>query len=375
MRTGEHRVLLLDENNQADRWVQLAEAVASGRAFTVAYRSSLVVFDGDRDDALGAAISLADAAESAGIGCMIWASGRPGHVQVILSLPPDAKRGDWKAQGERLGLEPRTRSRPPLSPHRHGLPVRLVRPAAVWDVINLLAPPPWVKGWSEGLTPRTWARIRNGDPEARTESEAVYRIACGMISKGWQPEHAFRVLMDERNVGGRGLRQRVKRRGERHARRWFVESVWPRAEKFATTNPPITDPTEARVAIMLFQTEASVCSWSGTFTAHRGNEQVRVRAGSARRAFEGIVEIALKGGTVAPYLSERTLALVCGFGHRRTVRNALDVLIHLGWIERVSKGAGSSGSVYRLLLQGPRRNVADDPQRHHRRWGCISLVG
>jgi hypothetical protein len=171
-------------------------------------------------------------------------------------------------------------------------------------------------------------------------------------------------LVNPQNKGGEALRKRLRERGERAARTWFFDEVWPDAEQYVAENPPIRDATEARIAIAELRAEADRWKWS-TVEVHIRAEghiiraevlAVRVAGPSVRRALEGICDIASTAGTVRPYVGERHLADVAGFGSRATVRKALRALVVLGWIEQDQPGKGRAAATYRLLLAGQRRN-------------------
>ncbi len=364
MRLGRRRVLLLDTDNNGDGWVSLDEAARSGRAFTAHYRSDLLCIDADSERTAAAASTIADELSGLGFRPVEWASGRTGHRQVIVHIPDDRLRLQVEKDARGLGIDVRRHSRPPLSPHRLGLPVALIRPQTVQEALDALGAPLGAGQPSERPTAsaRTWRLIRWGDPTAQSGSEAVYRIACGLIGRGFTPEHGYALLVNPQNKGGEALRKRLRERGERAARTWFFDEVWPDAEQYVAENPPIRDATQARIAIAELRAEADRWKWSTVEVHIRAEvyiiraETVRVAGPSVRRALEGVCDIASTAGTVRPYVGERHLADVAGFGSRATVRKALRALVVLGWIEQDQPGKGRAAATYRLLLAGQRCN-------------------
>ena len=331
-----------------------------GRAFAVLFRRDLVVCDGDRADAAQAVQKLATELEKAGHASVVWASGRPGHRQIIFTVSSRREWVEWCRCARDLGLEPRTRSRPPLSPHRLALPVALLRPATVRETVEVLQQRPQSGSESHGgVSAATWRRIRHGDPTLPSGSEVVHRIAIGFVASGHDAEWAYRILLKPENLGGEALRKRLAQRGEVGARRWFFEYVWPPAEDWVAEHPPISDPTAARAAITAIKEEIDHHPWPSVVISQQPRI-VRVAGSSVLRCLEGIIAIALKAGTIVPYVSTRHLADVAGFGSTQTARRAVQALAILGWIKPISKGTGRRASTYRLLAQGRRKN---DTQR------------
>lgn len=353
------RVLLINANNAADGWVSLDEAVRSGRTFTVRYRDDLMCLDGDSELTARAAVAIADQLEAIEYRPVVWATGSPGHVQVVVHIPDDRVRADTKEKARECGIDVRQDSRAPLAPHRLGLPVALLAPETVEEALRALGAPSEA-GQPENrprASARTWGRIRWGDPTAQSGSECAYRVACGLVGRGFTPEHGYALLLDPRNKGGEALRKRLRERGERAARAWWFDTVWLDAKRYVAENPPVRDPTEARLAIVQMRSEADRWRWS-TVEVHirPGAAPVRVAGSSVRRALEGLLDIASAAGTVVPYIGERHLADMAGFGSRWTVRKCLRALAALGWITEEEPGKGRAAATYRLLLDGVRRN-------------------
>ncbi len=354
---GRRRVTLLNENNEADGWVSLEEAVRTGRAFFVRYREDLLCLDCDSEPTAAAGSEIADDAVERGFPSVEWASGRPDHRQVVVRIPDPTELSKWKERAKGLGIDVRRDSRPPLSPHRLGLPVALIRPETAQEALAALGSPsvPGQPLDRPRASAATWRRIRWGDSTAESGSEVGFRIACGLAGRSVPAEQGYWLLLDERNVGGEALRKRFRQGGERAARRWWFDHVWPTAEKYVAENPPLTSATDARLAIVRLREEADRWKWS-TVELPGGYLPSRVTGSSVRRGLEGVLDIASTAGTIRPYIGERHLADVAGFGSRNTTRKALLALTTLGWLKRETPGKGREASTYRLVLDGPRRN-------------------
>lgn len=357
------RVLLLHEDNEGDQWVSLPEAVALGAPFTTNYRPELLVVDADKPGSATATESLAQAMKAQGLTPVLWASGRPDHRQLVVRVPDLRERRRWAATAKAKGMDVRRRSRPPLSPHRLGLSVRLVDPEDPCRALAALRPT-WVPPERQRLTERTWRRLRFGDPSKPSGSEVVYAIAMGMVAKGWRKEQAYRTLLDPKNEGGAALRRRFGKRSERGARAWF-DRVWGTAEEYVAANPPVQapgDPYEIRMDLTTMLAEADTWPWPTAqyrSTMHSG-VLFSVRGTIMRRCLEGIIKIGIKAATTTPYASHRHLLDVSGIGSSHSLSKALIALEEMGWIRKITKGEGKRASTYELLLEGERKNAPQE---------------
>jgi hypothetical protein len=352
---GERRGQRLREDNSTDEWVEIATLAREGHPFVVKYADEFLVFDADLPSAPTAADVLRERAEALGLGVVIWASGREGHRQVVIQVPNPIQREALISLGREQGMQSRTQSRPPLSPHRLGLPVALIYPATIGEALAVLQRPP--EAPRSRLTDRTWGRIRFGDSEAPSGSEIVFSIAMGAASKGWSPHQLYALMLNPANLGGESLRRRVAKRGDAAARRWFFDDVWRRAVKFVGDNPPIADPTDVRLRLVEMVEEIPTHPWVVVdLGALRGGNGPRVRGTSVRQGLHGLIELGLEAGRLNLTVSDRMLTWYAGFGSRTTATRVLKALVVLGWIEPNWKGKGRTASTYRLLTNPARRN-------------------
>lgn len=131
------RGLLLGSGNEGLGWKSIDELVEQGVPFAVEVRDGVFAVDCDLDHN-GFQRELHFAAllrgfESARVPFVVAASGRPGHRHLLarLNTGPDYDGlVDWTRAG---GLDVRKTIRPPLSPHRSGLPVALLPPVSQED--------------------------------------------------------------------------------------------------------------------------------------------------------------------------------------------------------------------------------------------------
>lgn len=346
------RVLLPD--NTAPEYATLAAIVRDGACFTARMQPDIVVFDADRDDAVANAHTLADELEATGLRPVVWASGSPGHCQLVVRIKQKRDRNRWIARGRELGMDHKSWSRPPLSPHRSGVPVGLISPQTVEEALERLRDRSEPIEADQNLTSETWDLIWNGDGKRDSDnSQITFRIACGMVAKGWSREKGMRVLLGNLDfVGARKLRAK-REQSEHEATRWWTH-VWNRAEEFIAENPPISDPTTARLAIVELQNEALSYRWPNRLATGRCDYPM-VRGGSALKCMLGICEIALKAGRIADlHLSVRHVADVSGLGSI-TSQKALRALTRGRWIDLTSTGTTTRASTYDLLISPSHR--------------------
>src|SRR5439155_4132620 len=157
----ESKAVLLDANNRADGPpIPIEEAVATGRAFAV--QLALHVLGTDLDDLalMAAFVEFSADLLAHGITPVIVASGRPDHRHLFAAVLSGELRALLTARAAALGLKLTSSLRPPLTPHRLGWPVRLLRPAEPADALGALAPPT-----RRPLHPRVGLLLREGDTQ------------------------------------------------------------------------------------------------------------------------------------------------------------------------------------------------------------------
>lgn len=123
--------LLINEDNTADRWVPLVEALRSGRAFAGDVRPDILALDWDRPDGLLMARAFGDAVAEHGFPTLIVASGRTGHAHSFSPVGIGPTRKQLIQLARASGGVVRRTIRPPLAPHRLGLPCSIFLPTDV----------------------------------------------------------------------------------------------------------------------------------------------------------------------------------------------------------------------------------------------------
>lgn len=360
---GRARPLL--EDNSCGRWTELVRVVWKRQAFLVRVRGDLLVCDIDGEDAPHRAKRLRGSMVAAGLCPVVWASGTPGHRQLLVCIPRNRERKRWRERSKAMGMDVKTMVRPPLSPHRMGRPVSLVYPDTVEEALEHLGRWEVTDADDRYLTSRTFKLLRYGDENA-DQSVLTLQIAMGACAKGWSANRTYNALLSEQNLGGLGLRKRIEKGSAQRAAAWFFEYVWPRAEEYVASNPPITDITDARLAIHALRLQADECEWRNVPITYRG-EEVGVRGASVYKLVLGACDIALKAGRIDVSISQRQFAEAAGLGSRETVRKALLGAQKLGWLRLLTKGKGRQPSEWRLLVprheEGLRDPLEDLPGR------------
>lgn len=246
--------MLIAPDNTRRCWTTLSDALVSGSSFAVRIRPDVLAVDFDRPacpDPAAAAEELAGLIAAVGVRPVIIASGRPGHRHLFAHVGEELFT---HLAGLASGLGGNVRSgsslcRPPLAPHRQGLPAALVSPATITEAVDALyaAPPrrqqpprsrcsrvtrvpanpegadrvlPGLPNRRRDLTPRMASVLAAGDPERyRSGSEEIFAIATAAAWAAWSREEVSEALADPVNVGGRAHRAKPHR----------FEAVWDKA--------------------------------------------------------------------------------------------------------------------------------------------------
>jgi hypothetical protein len=182
---GRH-ALLIDRNNDAVGWLSLPHAVSSGRCFTVKVAKDILALDADsvekgRFVEEKARILL----EAQGFPCVVVASGRDGHRHLFALIPEASQKETWASLFRKDGLDVRDTIRPPLAPHRSGLPVRLVYPVTPELALEALKRRGSVdRSRERKLSRRMYQLLRFGDREGRykSRSEVAMAIATAAVN-------------------------------------------------------------------------------------------------------------------------------------------------------------------------------------------------
>jgi DNA-binding transcriptional ArsR family regulator len=385
-----HRAQYLDEDNWGTgEWDNVGVAARSGRAHMVTVADDVLAFDLDTDDHVAAAKSLIAKLRKDDRPVLLVPSGRAGHCHLWTVVADPQAREHWNARARARGISPRKVMRPPGSPHRSGLPIKLEI-----DALEFLAaaqiertqrehdddrhrPDFWLKTLRTG---RCWLR------DDTSLSNLVWIIANRAIEAGWSYSRLRAALADPDNAGGASFRAKAAKRGTEAAEEWLSQFVWPKAVRTAgqpsgSDRAPFEDVQE-----QLAQVRAAVgrARWPGV-------------AGATDRACLLVrIERAQSCGVRSVNMSDREVSEAAGVS-RKTVGNSNRRLRAAGWLRLNQRGGwvadhdpqtgeifdersvGRRASVWSFAV--PKQQVAEedthpprpDPIYAVRRGGCTDM--
>lgn len=314
------RARLLDADNNVVGWERIERAVLMGAPFMVDVAPHILPCDFDSPAELRRLPEVRALLSDRGLKYVEVASGRAGHRHLFIAVRP----GDRETLRARItqiagGEVPRRDIRPPLAPHRHGLPVSLVAPCSVDAALA------WLRAsgeQSDRLTGRTWRRLREGDPRGRyaTGSELEMAILTGMANKGWPFQRALRALLDPRNKGGAKSQGIAREKGEKAAKD-YVAWNFAKAENYVGNRPAFADRKGVVAALCSQRMRVEDSIWSGA--AGQKKQQVML----------ALIDMAVEYGSVYVHPGLRRLSEVVGLAEN-TVNDVLKVLVKEGWLRK-----------------------------------------
>ncbi|GAA0945891.1 helix-turn-helix domain-containing protein [Actinocorallia libanotica] len=325
------KALLIDSDNQPKGWVPIEDAVSSGMAFAVDPRTGVVALDLDSPELVTEGLKVKDWAESLlGAGTVLTASGREEHRHLWVILPEEMSEEDFR---EALGanypgipgdaVRHTQATRPPLSPHRWGLPVSLIDPPTVAEALSRLSPngTPSEKEEAKQLPPKFARLMREGDTEGKRDTRhgAEMAIAIAAVVTGFSRDWYVGESLDPTNRGFAKTQEIEYLKGHRaaidHAGRTYDKAVLYVKENNVTLG---------------FDSE----KFSQSIAAYRA----AVEAATFKKATDRDVLLALIGlgeehESYSPMAAIRELHLRSGRS-KGTISAALKRLVDQGWITR-----------------------------------------
>jgi len=166
-------------------------------------------------------------------------SGQAGHLHLIARVPDPDQLGRLKAIARDYGLDVRAVIRPPLSPHRLGLPVRIVRPGDDTEALERLTRPV-----TRDISTRIQGLLEHGavtGPGARfpSRSEVFQAIALGFVLAGRTEGDLLAAALDQRNHGAVKVREQADPAD-------YVHRSSVKAQSLRDANPMVGHPERAR---------------------------------------------------------------------------------------------------------------------------------
>lgn len=345
--TDPHARALDTENRNAGRLPGIAEADDLGAPYVVNVAPDVLALDidateaGDPDAFTAAAEALADQLDADGWPVLRVTSGRPGHwhLWAVIADPDALDRAKFDATV--AGIPPRAVMRPPGSPHRLGLPVRVLDDP---DAFTAAAKAARIAEAADRATVDRdrfdWRRIlATGKLPASLDAVPagcgpgwwrVWWIAVGAARAGLTVDQLRAELAKPANLGGGAYRRRLTRHATGHADHWLDAYVWPKATQVARKRPTTpADATEARRQLAAIRAAVDAHPWRGI-------------AGTTDRAvLVALLDRAHARGSLTPAMSHRELAEAAPC-HRNTAKAATDRLRAAGWLLVAERGRGTT---------------------------------
>lgn len=329
------RALLIDETNDGGPWVQIRDAVASGRAFAVEPCAHMLAIDLDDEADRSWASAVRSALASQGCQFVEVASGREGHGHLWVLLPPGWSYEHAKAQMKAGAGDPpnswtqvrRNATRPPLSPHRLGGASTIVSPGPAESLrlfrqhrpaesiptlardILVLSHPPALK--------RRRDRVLRGP--------SIYSAALAMVNARCNFETFHRLLVENKNEVTSRYHQESS-----EARRAYAERVWEAACKRVREHPAAE---QRRVELTALRDSIQSIPFAPR------------TASNDRTVLRALVDLGLKAATFEVNASIRQLSSLTGLstgGVQASLRRLLD-LDYIRSIRQPSRAATDAG--------------------------------
>jgi DNA-binding transcriptional ArsR family regulator len=346
--------MLLAADNTVAGWVPLDDAVEDDRAYVVTPKPEMLCVDLDLEGCDADEVNhrnqsfahLRSVLDVAGVGYIVVASGRPGHRHLVAHVGrlPGHVRSALAGMLRDGGMDLRDRGiRPPLSPHRLGLPVCLVtpqRPAAAVRRLARPAPPGTALTAALGVRPRLSTRMRKllreghdacgyASPSHGRMALAVAATAAG-LERGW----LVSVLRDPANRLGDTFRAKPSSWQDRE-----IDRLTRKAAQYIATG-------SATDAVRTADGRRSCEELTATI-----RQQPWPGAGgvSELAVLEALLTIGHKHGSTVVHASKRTIALASGL-HHQTVTRALRRLAAKGWLRLDEPATPTTSAAWQVAV-------------------------
>ncbi len=329
------RAGLLNRDNGVDGWVPVVQAVRLHRAFTVEVSADVLAVDQDSELQAPALEALADQLRDVGVRPVVVESGRKGGLHLFAHFRDRRRLAEFQTRARQSGLDVRHAIRPPLTPHRLGLPVRMYDPLDPREALVRLGQS---LGSRKRLSTRMYRLLREGDRDSRYQStsEVAMAIAWGAVNRGWSEEALYAALVRPRNIGGIKVQKIVGTRGIPAARA-YVRRLFHGAVAAVEQHPADAGPQVAalRAHLRRFLELIDQVPWIGMAGA------------TDHRVLTTHVAIAAGAGSATYTASTRQIAEEADIT-RRTVVTSHRRLQRDGWLICTSLGVGTCASSWRL---------------------------
>lgn len=344
---------LIDTHNRAEGiWAPIEQVI--GRSFFVDVRPEILPVDWDapQDKPSNGFEVWASAVREAGVPLVVLASGQPGHRHgfAVVSEGPLRDRLERLAKG--FGLDVRRSIRPPLTPHRRGLPCQILgdttKALSILEEADPLKKAARIRervAWKiRDLRPEWRILITTGELKGRYEkpgggfdrSAADAGLALALVQRDWSFEEFRHAVFDHPTwAGSAKARERLEKEGLEAALD-YLAATWRSAEGRARERPAIGGRHEVYEELGRWLAAVEAAS----FDARTRYTDIAVARETHRQA--------VKQGTMVPALGTRDLADGTGISNRKVVSASLQRLNRFMTLH--TAGRGPHAARYRLVF-------------------------
>jgi hypothetical protein len=191
--------------------------------------------------------------------------------------------------------------------------------------------------------PKTTLRLlREGNPNNDDKSAVAQSIILGAANVDFNIGKLFLMMMDPRNLGGLGLRTRVKD----HGKDWVIDQ-WMGMSYYNAQK------LRAKKILEVDQIRSEVESYDWNTKKYFAKGKTRASAESMKAVLYASLDIAEQLTTLKPILSKYKISAKTGISVQ-TVRLAFHGLIELGWLEVID--TSTRAWIYSFLPEEERKN-------------------
>jgi hypothetical protein len=339
--------LLIDQDNRSSGRLPISDAAWSGACFSVELADDMIGLDADKSEAARWVRDfLIGELENRRIPFVVLNSGWPGHLHLFTRVTDPALKREIEIAARFAGCNVRAgqRIRPPLSPHRSGLPVSLVAPAKAAQALRALASTgqqPLRIDKRRGPSGRIFALLRHGDREGRynSRSEVVQAIALAAVNAKLPEQWLLKVLLDPNNGGGEKVQELTRTKGEREAHR-YVAMMYRNAVKRYVAQPPFHSRSDVIDRIDEIERGAAADA-----------ERWKERAGTTDLAvLHAHLQIMRRCGSIDHGAAFREVARLSGINSISTVSAAHSRLERSGYLRCVARAKHEASARYIVAL-------------------------
>ena len=220
LKTTKEPYRLLDgDNHPCSGYRSLEQALASGQTFMGTVADDILAIDADTTPAVAALAHLADRLKSAGLDPILVASGRPDHQHLFARIRDADTLASYQDLARTMRLSLGHTIRPPLSPHRSGLPVSLVEPSDPAEALASLSP-------KRPLPPRIQALLRDGVDHPH-RSQEIQKVALAAYCRSWTCDEFIAAIL-----GSPLAAEAVSKNRDPHR---YLRHCWGKAREYAAS--------------------------------------------------------------------------------------------------------------------------------------------